>query len=408
MNAKLTCQGDISVMNSKSSIRVFIFLSLLSLLSVNICSAAVQLDEKFLQSTTGNSSVSVQVERFIEDIKNIRLNDGSHPKISGWQRKGNIYTFSFTTPTKIVLKFEHLVNQGGGWSSISAFEDGQPINAAALIMQITSMPRDKTKFDIEDEKNAAEKQRQQSLIEAANKKKQDERNAIIKAEKEDERKRAFLKVMGNIDSTPDPTQNSESSFRFDEYLVGQGTNSQSFYALMNKANNGDIQAMYDLGIIYEPSNEPRDQKLALKWFFRAAAKDHPAALYKAAKLYPIDDTDTKDAFMLSSANLGYSVAQTAIAVSYRDDKKINEYQEWLSKAAKQGEPHSIYLLACDLIDGTNGFKEDLREGIRLLKSVIDLEVEENKLTMQQYYKYMDTLYNPTIRPAKDKLRRALN
>jgi len=61
-----------------------------------------------------------------------------------------------------------------------------------------------------------------------------------------------------------------------------------------------------------------------------------------------------------------------------------------------------------LIDGTNGFKEDLREGIRLLKSVIDLEVEENKLTMQQYYKYMDTLYNPTIRPAKDKLRRALN
>ena len=394
-------------MISKTSIRIIIFLSLLLLLSDNFCIAAVQLDEKFLQSSTGNSSVSVQVERFIEDIKNIRLNDGSHPKILGWQRKGNLYTFSFTTPTKIVLKFEHLVNQGGGWSSISAFEDGQPINAAALIMQISSMPRDKTKFDVVDEQKAAERQRQQSLIEAANKKKQDERNAIISAEKEDERKRAFIKLIGNIDGTPDPTQNSESSYRFDEYLVGQGTNSQSFYALMNKANDGDIQAMYDLGIIYEPSNEPRDQKLALKWFFRAAEKNHPAALYKAAKLYPINDPDTKHEFLLSSANLGFAVAQTAIAESYLNDKKIDEYQLWLSKAAKQGEPHSVYLLACDLIDGRNGFNENLREGIRLLKSVIDLELEENKLTMQQYYKYMDTLYNPTIRPAKDKLRRAL-
>lgn len=153
-------------MISKTSIRVIFFGSLLLLLSVNFCIAAVQLDEKFLQSSTGNSSVSVQVERFIEDIKNMKLNDGSHPKILGWQRKGNLYTFSFTTPTKIELKFEHLVNQGGGWSSILAFEDGQPINAAALIMQISSMPRDKTKFDVVDEQKALEAEKQRA-IEAA-------------------------------------------------------------------------------------------------------------------------------------------------------------------------------------------------------------------------------------------------
>lgn len=394
-------------MKSTTFIRILI-VSIITLLIVNICNAATQLDDKFLKSNTGNSSVYVEVDRLIEMIKNLKLDDGRHPKIVGWDRKGNSYTFTFIAESKVVLKFTHLLNTGGNWSSIAATSDGKPINAAELIMQITSMPRDKTRFDVEDDKIAAERQRQKALEDAESKKKLDERNAIIKAEKEDARKRAFLKVIENIYNTSDPVPNSESSIGFDEYLAKQGVDSQSFYALINKANGGDTQAMYDLGIIYEPSNEPRDNKLALKWFFRAAEKDHPAAIYKAAKLFPIDDPDTKHALMLNSANLGYSIAQTEIAMSYRYDKKTDEYQKWLSKAAKQGEPHSIYLLACDLIDGTNGFKENLREGIRLLKSVIDIEVEENKLTMQQYYKYMDTLYNPTIRPAKDKLRRALN
>lgn len=137
-------------MNTKLKIILPIVITSI-LLSTSICIAAVNIDEKFLKSNTGNSSIFLPVERLIEIIENIRLDDGSHPKIVGWQRKGNSYSFTFIAARKIVLNFRHLMNQGGEWSSISALADGKPIDALALIMQIKSMPRDKTKSEIENE-----------------------------------------------------------------------------------------------------------------------------------------------------------------------------------------------------------------------------------------------------------------
>lgn len=149
-------------MYSKTSVHFIILLSIL-LLSINICIASVQLDENFLKSNAGNSSVWTPVDELIETIKVVKLNDGKHPKIIGWTRKGNIYTFAFVAGKKIVLKFEHLVNRGGQWSSISATEDGKAINALALIMQIISMPRDKTRFDTANEQKAKAAQEKREI-----------------------------------------------------------------------------------------------------------------------------------------------------------------------------------------------------------------------------------------------------
>ena len=141
-------------MNLKSITKQLIISLLILSLLVNVCIAAVSLDAKFLKSNTGSSSVYLPVEQLVEIIENVKLDDGSHPKIIGWQRKGNSYTFTFIAAKKIVLNFKHLINQGGEWSSISALADGKPIDALALIMQIISMPRNKTKSEIENEVRA--------------------------------------------------------------------------------------------------------------------------------------------------------------------------------------------------------------------------------------------------------------
>ena len=158
-------------MKSTPFVRILIA-SIITLLSVNICVAATQLDDRFLKSNAGSSSVYVEVERLVEMIKNLKLDDGRHPKIVGWDRKGNSYTFTFITDSKVVLKFKHLLDTGGSWSSIAATADGKPMNALAFIMQVSSMPRDKTKFDIADEQRALE-EKQQRAIEAALKMKKD-------------------------------------------------------------------------------------------------------------------------------------------------------------------------------------------------------------------------------------------
>lgn len=158
-------------MKSTPFLRILIA-SIITLLSVNICVAATQLDDRFLKSNAGSSSVYVEVERLIEMIKNLKLDDGRHPKIVGWDRKGNSYTFTFITDSKVVLKFRHLLDTGGSWSSIAATSDGKPMNALAFIMQVSSMPRDKTKFDIADEQKAL-KEKKQRAIEAALKMKKD-------------------------------------------------------------------------------------------------------------------------------------------------------------------------------------------------------------------------------------------
>lgn len=119
--------------------------------------AALEIDPSFLKSNTGSSSVSMPVENLIEMIKNVRLNDNSHPKIIGWTRKDNTYTFSFKAATTIKLTFVHLLNTGGLWSSIAATSDGKPINAIKLLVDLNAMPRDKTKSELQ----ASEKQRKE-------------------------------------------------------------------------------------------------------------------------------------------------------------------------------------------------------------------------------------------------------
>lgn len=119
--------------------------------------AALEIDSNFLKSMTGSSSVSMPVENLIEIIRNVRLDDNSHPKIIGWTRKNNIYTFTFKTPATIKLTFVHLLNSGGSWSSISATSDGKPVDAIALIFYLNAMPRDKTKSELQ----VSEKQRKE-------------------------------------------------------------------------------------------------------------------------------------------------------------------------------------------------------------------------------------------------------
>lgn len=137
--------------------KLYIVLVASLLVFVSSAMAGLEIDPNFLKSNTGSSSVYMPVENLIEVINNIRLNDNSHPKIIGWTRKNNIYTFTFKTPKTIKLTFEHLLNTGGSWSSITATSDGKPVNAIQLIAYLNAMPRDKTKSELQ----ASEKQKKE-------------------------------------------------------------------------------------------------------------------------------------------------------------------------------------------------------------------------------------------------------
>jgi TPR repeat protein len=402
-------KGGKTSMTSKIFIYVLLFLTL----TTNVSAAAVQLDEKFLKSNTGNSSVYLPVERLIEVIKNIKLNNGTHPKILGWQRKGNVYSFTFVTSTKTVLKFEHLINQGGDWSSISAIEDGNPINPLSLIMQIISMPRDKTKFDIVDEKNKANRQKQESIFKSAEKKKQDERDAIIKEARDEEDLKNLTESIERAVKAPDLQFTEDDN----EKLYYYDINALAFNILLNQASmeGADAQSMYELGKIYKRFRHTNfgDDRLFVKWIFGAAMlHNHPTALYEAAIMLRdgessvglIRNQDLSDELMEKSASLGYAKAQTKMALYYIKNDNVKLYQEWLLKAVKQNEPTSIYLLGSDYSKGKNGFKENLKEGIRLLKYCANLEKNT------KFYNYDSEEYETNsnlTRMANDELSRIL-
>ena len=135
---------------------------------------------------------------------------------------------------------------------------------------------------------------------------------------------------------------------------GTETNLDSYrYWLLRAAFLGATDAQFFMGQAYRNGDGvPKDGKTSLWWYRKAAAKNHPGALYDLALHYLEDQTNhaslqLANELIIRAAQMGHREAQFQCAMScFRGDLSLDfdGGKEWLSKAAENGWPRAEFCL----------------------------------------------------------------
>lgn len=133
-----------------------------------------------------------------------------------------------------------------------------------------------------------------------------------------------------------------------------------FTAIMKQADQGDAEAEYHIGMMYNNGiGITQDAKQAFTWFQKSAEGGDPLGAYKLGCYYAgqagdVIPTDKAKAlrYKLIAAKAGYMLAQFDVAGLYMEQKKYAEAFKWVSESAKQGFPLALYNLSVLYKDGT--------------------------------------------------------
>ena len=117
--------------------------------------------------------------------------------------------------------------------------------------------------------------------------------------------------------------------------------------IMAKADRGDTQAQYELGMAYSKGEGIRqDYRQAVAWFSKAADKGHADARYQLARhtfsgLGTAEDKVKAKLLFLSAADAGSADAQYHVGTMYARGrsglkKNFTKAAGWYDKAADQG------------------------------------------------------------------------
>jgi len=174
------------------------------------------------------------------------------------------------------------------------------------------------------------------------------------------------------------------------YLTGWGgveTNAASYrYWRFKAAFLGATDAQYLMGVAYRTGDGvPKDAENSLIWYGKAAAKNHPRALYDLALHYLEQKTnraslEMANALMLRAAQIGHREAQFQCALNcwQRDSSQDCEAgREWISKAAENGWPRAEFALFQMCFNGARpsqdcpAFAKDPLEAVKWLRRAAD-------------------------------------
>jgi len=125
------------------------------------------------------------------------------------------------------------------------------------------------------------------------------------------------------------------------------TNLENYhYWRFKAASLGATEAQYEMGAAYRTGDGvPMDVEGSLVWYRKAAAKNHPKAIYDLALHYLGEKTNPAsmvfaDEYMLRAARAGHREAQFQCATScFRGDSAASQFEDgkqWLAKAAENG------------------------------------------------------------------------
>lgn len=149
-------------------------------------------------------------------------------------------------------------------------------------------------------------------------------------------------------------------------------------ALRLKAEQGDADAMYELGYRYFDGTNglAKDMTAAVVWWRKAADKGHRDAQYHAAYAYGFGEGVAKDEaesikWMRKAAEQGHPDAQFSIGYDYYEGqhglpKDPAQAIPWLTKAADQGQDQAQAFLGQAYLHG-NGVEKNDAKALELLK-----------------------------------------
>lgn len=162
---------------------------------------------------------------------------------------------------------------------------------------------------------------------------------------------------------------------------GAETNEASYrYWIFRAGLLGATDAQYMLGQFYQyGEGVTKDMQSALMWYGKAAAKNHPNAIYNLAVYYLSQKTnpaalDRGHSLMLRAAQLGSRVAEYHYALEAYPQQDADTCIQWMTTAANSGWPEADYFLYALYYSGTpatNGlpaFPADKDKGIYWLRA----------------------------------------
>src|SRR6185369_67361 len=117
------------------------------------------------------------------------------------------------------------------------------------------------------------------------------------------------------------------------------------------ADHGDPEAEYDYGLIFHDGSggEKRSFDAAMKWFLRAAAQGHAAALNMVGYMHDMGEGVKEDPseavkWYQKAADKGFEVAEYNLGVMYQSgrgvEKDLPTAARWYRAAAEQGDSDS--------------------------------------------------------------------
>lgn len=141
-------------------------------------------------------------------------------------------------------------------------------------------------------------------------------------------------------------------------------------ALTTKAQAGDPQAQYDLGMVYDMGQEVnRDLEVALGWFLKAANQGHAEAQFTTGQCYFYGDGIAKDKALgakwySEAAMQDHTQAIYALGECYFLGEGVErdhaESLKWFSKAAAKGEKGAKFRIARILEKGDPSVRDPLQ------------------------------------------------
>ena len=180
-------------------------------------------------------------------------------------------------------------------------------------------------------------------------------------------------------------------------MTGKDSNpSSKLAALREKAEQGDEQSQWELGVAYFSGDAvTQDFAEARKWLSKAAAQENDAeSQYTIGSLFfnmgmssgVSQDLIEATTLLRKSAEQGYVPAQNLLGQMYLAGtgvtKNAAEAAKWLRKAAEQGDEQSQWMLGAAYAEG-NSVTQDLAEAKKWLGKAADQGNTDAKEALKQ-------------------------
>jgi tetratricopeptide (TPR) repeat protein/CHAT domain-containing protein len=144
-----------------------------------------------------------------------------------------------------------------------------------------------------------------------------------------------------------------------EEVESPSSQATSFQAIVEKAERGDADAQYNLGVMYYLGKEVAQNYVeAAKWFRQAAEQGYAQAQYNLGIMYAngkgvIQNDTSATKWFRKAAEQGYAQAQFILGARYSLGKGVAqnyvEAAKWFLKAAEQGQVDASEILGRILI-----------------------------------------------------------